>query len=236
MITDRLKNDVIFVTVDGGSDGNLKKRAAVTDKVVERYKELGLRVIRFSADENHADILIPNFDEHPYRSSSIVSTMYSYPYFIMKDIYLYLQDYEYTHTIRFEWDGYPYNFDKWTDDFLDYDYLAQPVPKPLLGEVNPPKEVPSAYYLIGGMCLRSKTAAETMKEKVTFDYLKNRYKKYKNSNEDIIHNDIITNFKGWKSDSIYNKWWALEPDGTSFGFHQSTPVSYPESDKIVDIK
>jgi hypothetical protein len=224
MITDKLKENTIFVTVDGGSDGNLKKRAAVTDKVVERYKELGLRVIRFSADENHADILIPNFDEHPYRPTSKVQTMYSYPYFIMKDMWLYLEEYEYTHTIRFEWDGYPYNFDKWTDDFLDYDYLAQPNDKG------------KGIYLIGGMCLRSKTAAETMREMVDLDYLQKRYKKFSNINEDVIHNDILTKNKGWKNDPIYNKWWALEPDGTSFGFHQSTPVAYPESDKIVDIK
>ena len=76
MITDRLKNDVIFVTVDGAADGFSEQRAGITDKVVDRYKELGLRVIRFSANENHADILIPQFDEHPYRNRLVVSTMY----------------------------------------------------------------------------------------------------------------------------------------------------------------
>ena len=224
MITDRLKKDVVFVTIDGGSDGNLKKRAVITDKVAQRYKELGLRVIRFSADENHADILIPNFDEHPYRNTSIVPTMYSYPYFVLRDMHLYLGDY--THSIRFEWDGYPIDFTKWTDDFLNYDLLAEPTTS----------QSHNGIYLTGGMSLRSRDAAETLREQIDIPYLKQRYKDVRNSNEDIITNDVLTNKKGWKNDDIYTKWWSRTADYSAFGFHNSHPVSFPNSDKVEEIK
>ena len=92
------------------------------------------------------DILIPNFDEHPYRNTSIVPTMYSYPYFVLRDMHLYLGDY--THSIRFEWDGYPIDFTKWTDDFLNYDLLAEPTTS----------QSHNGIYLTGGMSLRSRDA------------------------------------------------------------------------------
>ena len=225
MITDRLKNDVIFVTIDGGSDGNLKKRAVITDKVAEKYKELGLRVIRFSADEQHADILIPNFDEHPYRPTSKVDTMYSYPYFVLRDMQLYLS--EYTHTIRFEWDGYPIDFTKWTDNFLDYDLLAQPL---LTNYFDG-----NRYGLMGGMSIRSKKAADKLREIATLDWLNNYYKKNGNINEDIITNKILTDNKGWEWDDNFDKWHSDE-DYSAFGFHKSSPVAFPDYDYIKEIK
>ncbi|MAZ07882.1 MAG: hypothetical protein CMM99_05445 [Rickettsiales bacterium] len=211
MITDRLKNDVIFVTVDGAADGFSEQRALVTNRVVDRYRELGLRVIRFSANENHADILIPQFDEHPYRNRLVVSTMYSYPYFVMRDMQLQLSDY--THTIRFEWDGYPIDFTKWTDDFLDYDLLAEPT--------SHHRYDGNRYGLYGGMSLKSKKADKILREKVTTEYWKSRIDVGKDYNEDVITNDMLTDYKGWEWNDIFSKWHSTEPDYSAFGFHKS---------------
>jgi len=211
MITDRLKNDVIFVTVDGAADGFSEQRALVTNRVVDRYRELGLRVIRFSANENHADILIPQFDEHPYRNRLVVSTMYSYPYFVMRDMQLQLSDY--THTIRFEWDGYPIDFTKWTDDFLNYDLLAEPS--------SHHRYDGNRYGLYGGMSLKSKKADKILREKVTTEYWKSRIDVGKDYNEDVITNDMLTDYKGWEWNDIFSKWHSKEPDYSAFGFHKS---------------
>tara|TARA_Y100000996_G_scaffold143622_1_gene110271 strand:- start:9 stop:701 length:693 start_codon:yes stop_codon:yes gene_type:complete len=211
MITDRLKNDVIFVTVDGAADGFSEQRALVTNRVVDRYRELGLRVIRFSANENHADILIPQFDEHPYRNRLVVSTMYSYPYFVMRDMQLQLSDY--THTIRFEWDGYPIDFSKWTDDFLDYDLLAEPT--------SHHRYDGNRYGLYGGMSLKSKKVDKILREKVTTEYWKSRIDVGKDYNEDVITNDMLTDYKGWEWNDIFSKWHSREPDYSAFGFHKS---------------
>ena len=211
MITDRLKNDVIFVTVDGAADGFSEQRALVTNRVVDRYRELGLRVIRFSANENHADILIPQFDEHPYRNRLVVSTMYSYPYFVMRDMQLQLSDY--THTIRFEWDGYPIDFSKWTDDFLDYDLLAEPT--------SHHRYDGNRYGLYGGMSLKSKKVDKILREKVTTEYWKCRFDVGKDYNEDVITNDMLTDYKGWEWNDIFSKWHSREPDYSAFGFHKS---------------
>ena len=213
MITDRLKNDVIFVTVDGAADGFSEQRALVTNRVVDRYRELGLRVIRFSANENHADILIPQFDEHPYRNRLVVSTMYSYPYFVMRDMQLQLSDY--THTIRFEWDGYPIDFTKWTDDFLDYDLLAEPALHHRYDK--------NRYGLFGGMSLKSKKADKILREKVTTEYLRTRIDRGTDYNEDVITNDMLTDYKGWEWNDIFSKWHSKEPDYSAFGFHKSIP-------------
>lgn len=211
MITDRLKNDVIFVTVDGAADGFSEQRALVTNRVVDRYRELGLRVIRFSANENHADILIPQFDEHPYRNRLVVSTMYSYPYFVMRDMQLQLSDY--THTIRFEWDGYPIDFTKWTDDFLDYDLLAE--------ATSHHRYDGNRYGLYGGMSLKSKKADKILREKVTTEYWKSRIDVGKDYNEDVITNDMLTDYKGWEWNDIFSKWHSIKPDYSAFGFHKS---------------
>ena len=211
MITDRLKNDVIFVTVDGAADGFSEQRALVTNRVVDRYRELGLRVIRFSANENHADILIPQFDEHPYRKRMVVSTMYSYPYFVMRDMQLQLSDY--THTIRFEWDGYPIDFTKWTDDFLDYDLLAE--------ATSHHRYDGNRYGLYGGMSLKSKKADKILREKVTTEYWKSRIDVGKDYNEDVITNDMLTDYKGWEWNDIFSKWHSIKPDYSAFGFHKS---------------
>ena len=211
MITDRLKNDVIFVTVDGAADGFSEQRALVTNRVVDRYRELGLRVIRFSANENHADILIPQFDEHPYRNRLVVSTMYSYPYLVMRDMQLQLSDY--THTIRFEWGGYPIDFSKWTDDFLDYDLLAEPT--------SHHRYDGNRYGLYGGMSLKSKKVDKILREKVTTEYWKSRIDVGKDYNEDVITNDMLTDYKGWEWNDIFSKWHSREPDYSAFGFHKS---------------
>ena len=58
------------------------------------------------------------------------------------------------------------------------------------------------------MSLRSRDAAETLREQVDIPYLKERYKEFRNSNEDVITNDVLTNKKGWKNDDIYTKWWS----------------------------
>ena len=213
MITDRLKNDVIFVTVDGAADGFSEQRAGITDKVVDRYKELGLRVIRFSANENHADILIPQFDEHPYKGRLTLDTMYSYPYFVMRDMQLHLSDY--THTIRFEWDGYPIDFTKWTDDFLNYDLLAEPS--------SHHRYDGNRYGLYGGMSLKSKKADKILREKVTTEYWRTRIDRGNDYNEDVITNDMLTHYKGWEWDDIFSKWHSRKPDYSAFGFHESVP-------------
>ena len=212
MLTERLKNDVIFVTVDGDWEGAQKKRARITDEVAKIYKENGLRVIRFATDENHADELIPAFSAFPY--SNRTHHFYCYSYFMIRDLYLYLLPYEFTHVINFQWDGYPINFDAWTDDFLDYD---------LLGQASGIKNSESdGVYMIGGFTLKSKRASKMVYEKATLNYLKEQYEQYGYINEDIVSNDILTDKKGWDcKDETWKQFWSRVPTPTSFGFHRT---------------
>ncbi len=137
--------------------------------------------------------------------------MYSYPYFVMRDMQLQLSDY--THTIRFEWDGYPIDFTKWTDDFLNYDLLAEPS--------SHHRYDGNRYGLYGGMSLKSKKADKILREKVTTEYWKSRIDVGKDYNEDVITNDMLTDYKGWEWNDIFSKWHSKEPDYSAFGFHKS---------------
>lgn len=68
--------------------------------------------------------------------------MYEMPKYIICD-----------HALNIQWDGFIVNPDSWTDEFLEYDYIAPPWP--LTNLVNPDWRVGS-----GGFCLFSRRMAQ----------------------------------------------------------------------------
>ena len=104
---------------------------------------------------------------------------------------------------------------KWTDDFLDYDLLAEPALHHRYDKTR--------YGLFGGMSLKSKKADKILREKVTTEYWRTRIDIGTDYNEDVITNDMLTHYKGWEWNDIFSKWHSREPDYSAFGFHKSRP-------------
>lgn len=88
---------------------------------------------------------IPNFHVHFIKAISPTQNeccMYEMPQYITCD-----------HALGIQWDGFIVNPDSWTDEFLEYDYIAPPWP--LTNIVNADWRVGS-----GGFCLFSKRMAQ----------------------------------------------------------------------------
>lgn len=78
-----------------------------------------------------------------------ISSREEYSNFIVKELYKFFDT---SHVLVAQWDGFILNPDRWTDEFLNYDYIGAPWPKNLLGEGVP------EHFIVGngGFSLRSK--------------------------------------------------------------------------------
>lgn len=208
-MTDRLRNDVIFVNVDGCSDfsgfsvydivSDGVKRLNRIDSVHNHLTDLGLKSYRLNPI--NGDIMyIPFF--HTQSIAGIVS----YSTFILFELYNILQRHNinYSHVVLYQHDGFPININKWTDEFLDYDYIG------LSDQKN--------SWMNGGFSLRSK---QLLKKSSTLFELE-KYKKFINEhghgNEDIIYHEFGY-IKNYPTLDIIKKFSSVMPTIDSFGFH-----------------
>ena len=197
------------VIIDTYSD---KKFASIAIKMVQRLPIVGT-IFSFSNSpfedlENLEFIKIPP-----------IHTNNEYGKIIFENLPEIVND---DHVLVFQWDGFPLNPDKWTDEFLNYDYIGAPTGN----------EVGN-----GGFSLRSKRLLQTLKNlKITVD-LNNPF----DQPEDRIicsHKRAILEESGIKFAplSIAEKF-SLEwgpPTKNVFGFHApfNLPLFLNEQDLI----
>lgn len=87
------------------------------------------------------------------RDKSVVANINSYNEFIIKELYKHIET---PHVAIIQLDGFAINKDKWTDDFLKYDYIGAPWPNTIVGN--------------GGFSIRSTKLMETCSK---FEYNNN---------------------------------------------------------------
>ena len=179
-MTDRLRNDVIFVHADGCLDyhnpsiqDNCINRLNRIDTIQRYLQQNGLRVYKLNPITGDIPY-IPYFPSHFHHDS----TYYNYSSFSIFDLLPTLESAvtDFTHIIIFQPDGFPINLDKWTDEFLEYDYIGT--------------QETEGHMMCSGFCLRSKTHMEkviknfTIKDYITF------FETHGHGNDDVVFDEL----------------------------------------------
>jgi hypothetical protein len=230
-MSERLKNDVLFVSVDGFYDvidpayGYSINSHHRIDKVVEYkniLKENGYRV-KLLNPLDFSDIKIPAF---PYsispKDSSYIDEL-DYSIFVAKYLYDYIKTESFTHIILFQYDGFVNNFDMWDDDFLNYDFLGSSNESDIT--INKDnfyslKQKRKGCHLNGGFSLRSKEFIERYSN-ISYSDITEMYNWSGCNNEDLIILDYVDWKKMPKDKSIINKFVGFQKNKKSFGFHKN---------------
>lgn len=215
-MTDRLKNDVVFVNVDGCNDYSAHQPPDVRETCIDRLgkvkeihnclTKLGLRSYRLNPVDGDISY-IPIFDV------SIKDGLYTYSTFILFDLYNQLKRYNinYSHIILYQSDGFPTNIDKWTDKFLQYDFIG--VQNIETMDMN------------GGFSLRSKRLLKRSSDLFEIEKYKEFMYEHGHGNEDIIYNRFgyIKKYPPW---DITQQFASSEPSSNSFGFHTNDEFDF----------
>jgi hypothetical protein len=215
-MTDRLRNDVIFVNVDGCNDspahceGDVRKgcftRLDKVKRIHNQLTKLGLRSYRFNPVDGDISY-VPIFDV------SIKDGLYTYSTFILFDLYNQLKRYkiDYSHVIIYQADGFPTNVDKWTDKFLQYDFIG--VQNVTTLDMN------------GGFSLRSKRLLKRSSDLFEIERYKEFLYEHGHGNEDVIYNRFgyIKKYPPW---DITDQFASSEPSTNSFGFHTNDTFDF----------
>ena len=209
MITEKLKNNVLFVGVDGCGDyktdsDNTGIRMKYLSQVRDVLKKNNLKAVICSPLTEYGDIhQIPFF-------GLTVASGYNFNIFFLKDLYSYLKEYDFTHIIYFQWDGFPINFNKWDDFYLDYDFIG-----PSNGDI-----------MNGGISVRSRKLLEDVSEWTTLTKLNEFYTKHGHMNEDMIYQSTGLKFN-FPSSETCDKFASDVLNDETFGMHLT--------DKNVDV-
>lgn len=221
-MTARLKNDVIFVNVDGCGDFNDYLDGDARNRCIGRLNkvntvhthltELGLRSYRFNPISGDI-IYVPFF--HLENREGIVS----YSSFILFELYDRLKRYniQYSHVVIYQSDGFPINLDKWTDDFLEYDYIGY------RGVGEP--------YMNGGFSLRSKELLKQSCQLFEIDKYKQFIQRYGHGNEDVIYHEFEY-IKKQPPNDIIKQFVSINPNDDSFGFHTNNPFDFDHATSL----
>ena len=105
---DRLNDKVTFVFVDD-------MYPEICLEIIKIYENNGIRNIKLFTSK---DITSP----YLVKIDSIVSSS-QYSRFVLHELHKYVNTH---HVLISQWDGFIINFDKWSDSFLDYDYIGAP--------------------------------------------------------------------------------------------------------------
>lgn len=204
-----LKKDVLFISVDGsmGDPNHVHQRLELQAKIKENLKDLGLRMLTVSPIKKYGDInMIPYFGLNTdYETAS-----YNYNFFLLKHLITYIKDLKFTHICIWYTDGYPINFNKWDDLFLNYDYIGYD----------------NGKCMNGGFSLRSRNFIETVSNKITPEIFNHFNDKYGHHNEDEISQSLDLPFtypnktiKDTFCKRISNYDDLSNTVNTTFGFH-----------------
>lgn len=230
-MSDLLKHNVIFVSVDGLYDinevsysysVNAKERI---DKVTE-YKnilnEKGYRVKLLNPLES-ADIKIPSFPYFTQPKNSTYTNELDYSIFILKHLFNYLKDEVFTHIIIFQYDGFINNFDMWDDEFLKFDFLGNSYQSDSFINTDnffSLKQKRKGTHLNGGFSLRSRELLERCSN-ISYDVFTEIYNWIGCDNEDLVILDYVDWNKMPNDKNIINKFVGFKNETKSFGFHKN---------------
>ena len=143
-----------------------------------------------------------------------LKTINDYSSFIIYELNKYIET---THILIVQWDGYVINPKKWSDTFLEYDYVGAPF-VPRINDYSYSRDRSNNFFVIGngGFSLRSKKLIEAPSKYKLIDD-----KFLTNSNEDgffcVLHR-IFLESKGFK--------WA--PFDISKSFSIEAPLSFSQ--------
>ena len=224
-MTDRLRQDVIFVNVDGAGDftdylDNDARNKCITrlytiNKIHTHLTNLGLRSYRFNPLSGDI-IYVPFF--HRENREGIVS----YSSFILFELYDRLKRYniDYSHVVLYQSDGFPININKWTDEFLDYDYIG------LSDQEN--------SIMNGGFSLRSKELLKQSCQLFEIDKYKQFIQEQGHGNEDVIFHEFGY-IKNYPTLNIIKKFVTIKPTIDSFGFHTNNQFDFNQATSLWNV-
>lgn len=215
-MTDRLRNDVVFINVDGCNDSPAHcspdiregcfNRLDKVKRIHNRLTELGLKSYRINPVDGDISY-VPIFDINSKDG------LYSYSTFILFDLYHQLKRYNinYSHVVIYQSDGFPINIDKWTDAFLRYDFIG-------IQNIE-------TMDMNGGFSLRSKRLLKRSSDLFEIEKYKEFMYEHGHGNEDVIYNKFgyIKKYPPW---DITHQFASSEPSIDSFGFHTNDKFDF----------
>lgn len=211
-MTDRLKKEVLFVGIDGcyndkplynqsGGIPSSENRMKLLHSIRNSLRDLGLQAVIISPYQEYSDIWrLSKFGRFPEKNN-----WYSFNYLVLKDLPNLLKDYEYTHICIFYNDGYVINIDKWTDEFLEYDYVG--------------KHSGDGHFMNGGFALKSKNFLNKISEWITPEIFDEWGIKLRTPNEDTISQSSGIEFK-YPPKELCDRFALQEENDISFGIHK----------------
>lgn len=104
----RLNDKITFVFID-----DLYPERCV--EIIKVYEKHGIKNIKLFTSKNVSSPYVVKID-------SIISKS-QYSWFVLKKLHEYIDT---DYALINQWDGYIINFDKWSDQFFDYDYIGAP--------------------------------------------------------------------------------------------------------------
>lgn len=220
MITEKLKNDVIFVSVDGALDYFSQdnhhrsiSRLQKTKRIQKALHNKGLRCYRL----NPIDGDIPYI---PYFAKDVGSfdiNLYGYSTYILFELYDILQRYniDFTHIVIFQHDGFPLNFDNWTDEFLEYEYVG----------------VSYGEHMCGGFSIRTKQFMEKIINTFTLQDYYQYFEEHGHGNEDVLLHTLIDTLPPIK---LIESWGSRNITFNVFGIHDEVNFNYNKAIELLE--
>jgi hypothetical protein len=221
-MTDRLQQNVIFVNVDGCRDYTEYHTKTGQDEAIERLTKtkyiheyltsIGLRSYRLNPIDG--DITYVPFFYRENREGIV-----SYSSFILFELYDRLKKYniDYSHVVLYQSDGFPINVNKWTDEFLDYDYIG------LSDQEN--------SIMNGGFSLRSKKLLKTSSTLFEIEKYKEFINEHGHGNEDVIYHEFGY-IKKYPPVDIIKRFVSPIPTVDSFGFHTNNQFDFDQATSL----
>lgn len=221
-------NQVLFINIDGLGDYFYDKNEyglKRIEKVKQIKKELenkNLRVILMNPLED-SDIKIPIFNLLIDFFVNKIEPL-DYSIFILKHLYDYIKNENFSHVVIFQYDGYPINIELWDNSFLNYEYIGL-IKNYWLKNINYNDlfsviNDKQGFHLNGGFSLRSKEFVKKCQDIPIKNFIK--LKKRKNcTNEDLIITDYFDINKMPISQDFIFKFVSNEKNNKSFGYHKN---------------
>lgn len=208
MISERLKNDVLFISVDGALGNDAEIRLKLQYDINSYLKHSGLQSLILCPYKKYGDIsMIPYFG----LSTDFENESYNYSFFLLKHLITYIESYKFSHICIWQTDGYPINLNNWDDSFLDYDFIGNTVND---------KDV----IMNGGFSLRSKFFLNEVSSNVNQERVLEFYSKHGHNNEDMLSQSLGLSFK-YPPGNVLQKFSSRISNhndfnlNNSFGFH-----------------
>lgn len=227
-MSNKLKDNVLFINVDGiGLDlfnFHSEYRIRKVNEIKHFLIQNGCKV-KLLNPTKLADIKIPNFKIQSAPKSNEYTDELDYSIFIIKHLYHYIKNENFTHIIIFQYDGFPVKIDSWDDEFLNFDLIGN---TDFQIDENENIEIDNLFSLEknrqgmhfnGGFSLRSRRLLEKCLE-IPMSNFTNLYKKYGCTNEDLLLLDCIDYNKIALNKKIIRKFVDNKIETQSFGFHK----------------